>query len=74
MCVCFLFVQSRKFIWGPGALFGVMCLVAAFLVTYLPETKGRELPTTIEEMEKSIVETAGMSKTWNKKGVHREQK
>ncbi|XP_041363180.1 organic cation transporter protein-like [Gigantopelta aegis] len=66
-------ILSRRFIWGPGALFGFMCLLAAFLVMFLPETKGRELPTTIEEMEKSIVETAGLCKTRNKKNLRQEQ-
>ncbi|XP_046330581.2 organic cation transporter protein-like [Haliotis rufescens] len=41
---------ADKVIWGPGALFGTLCLIATFLIRYLPETKGRELPTTIEEI------------------------
>ncbi|XP_041376351.1 uncharacterized protein LOC121388885 [Gigantopelta aegis] len=39
----------------------------------LRHTKGRELPTTIEEMEKSIVKTAGLCKIWNKKNLRQEQ-
>ncbi|XP_067665249.1 organic cation transporter protein-like [Haliotis asinina] len=41
---------AAKVIWGPGALFGTLCLIATFLIRFLPETKGRELPTTIEEI------------------------
>ncbi|XP_041376340.1 solute carrier family 22 member 8-like [Gigantopelta aegis] len=73
MVAPYLRILSRRFIWGPAALFGFMCLLAAFLVMFLPETKGRELPTTIEEMEKSIVETAGLCKIRNKKDLRQEQ-
>merc|ERR1711963_398102 len=40
--------------WGPGAVFSGMCLLSVVLLVRLPETKGRSLPTTIEDM-----------KTWN---------
>ena len=33
----------------PFITFGVLCLVAAVLVLYLPETLGTKLPDTIEE-------------------------
>ncbi|XP_048734857.2 organic cation transporter protein-like [Ostrea edulis] len=36
--------------WGPGVVFSVMCFISALLISYLPETRGRELPTTIEEL------------------------
>ncbi|XP_041363345.1 solute carrier family 22 member 6-A-like, partial [Gigantopelta aegis] len=36
--------------WAPGTIFGMCCLAVAVLVTFLPETTGRELPQTIEEM------------------------
>ncbi|XP_041373747.1 solute carrier family 22 member 15-like [Gigantopelta aegis] len=36
--------------WAPGTIFGVSCLAVTFLVTFLPETTGRELPQTIEDM------------------------
>ncbi|XP_033751011.1 solute carrier family 22 member 5-like [Pecten maximus] len=37
--------------WGPGAISAVMCLLAVYLLTFLPETAGYELPTTIEELK-----------------------
>ncbi|XP_041376410.1 organic cation transporter protein-like [Gigantopelta aegis] len=36
--------------WAPGTIFGMCCLAVTVLVTFLPETTGRELPQTIEEM------------------------
>ncbi|XP_061192875.1 organic cation transporter protein-like [Saccostrea echinata] len=37
--------------WGPGVVFSVMCFLSAILILLLPETRGRELPTTIEELK-----------------------
>ncbi|XP_069138043.1 organic anion transporter 3-like [Argopecten irradians] len=37
--------------WGPGAISAALCLLAVYLLTFLPETKGYELPTTIEELK-----------------------
>ncbi|KAL5004945.1 hypothetical protein ScPMuIL_018401 [Solemya velum] len=37
-------------IWGPGLIFGVMCLLAGALLTRLPETRGYELPDSMEEL------------------------
>ena len=38
-------------VWGPGVLFGICCILAMFLMFLLPETAGRILSQTIEEME-----------------------
>ncbi|XP_033749213.1 solute carrier family 22 member 15-like [Pecten maximus] len=38
-------------IWLPGAVFSVMCLIAAYLTSLLPETADHELPTTISELK-----------------------
>ena len=35
----------------PMATFGTMCLIAGLLAFYLPETKGFNLPESIEEIE-----------------------
>ncbi|KAK3097972.1 hypothetical protein FSP39_014956 [Pinctada imbricata] len=37
--------------WGPGAAFGIMCVIVSLLCLYLPETRGFELPQTIEELK-----------------------
>ncbi|KAK6180248.1 hypothetical protein SNE40_012437 [Patella caerulea] len=41
---------SQVVIWGPGVVFGSCCVLASMLFFLLPETRGRELPTTIAEM------------------------
>ena len=47
------FVGELKIIhpFLPIAVFGTMGVAAAFSSTFLPETKGKELPNTIEECE-----------------------
>ncbi|XP_060085889.1 organic cation transporter protein-like [Ylistrum balloti] len=45
--------------WGPGAISAAMCLLAVYLLTFLPETKGYELPTTIEELKTWYRDHAG---------------
>ncbi|XP_056007705.1 solute carrier family 22 member 21-like [Ostrea edulis] len=39
--------------WGPGVTFGALCLSITFLFLCLPETKDIELPTTVEDLDKS---------------------
>ncbi|KAJ8304439.1 hypothetical protein KUTeg_018022, partial [Tegillarca granosa] len=41
---------AEQVIWAPGAIFGIMCLIVTFLATFLPETKGHELPQTVEAL------------------------
>ncbi|XP_021368677.1 organic cation transporter protein-like [Mizuhopecten yessoensis] len=42
---------ANVIIWLPGAVFSVMCLIAVYLTSLLPETLGHELPTTIAELK-----------------------
>ena len=37
--------------WGPAAIFVVMNMIVVVILLTLPETMGRELPTTVEEMK-----------------------
>ncbi|XP_071104364.1 solute carrier family 22 member 6-B-like [Haliotis cracherodii] len=37
--------------WLPGTIFGVGCLIIAGLVMMLPESQGRELPETVEDIQ-----------------------
>ncbi|KAK3098694.1 hypothetical protein FSP39_022115 [Pinctada imbricata] len=45
--------------WGPGAVFGSMCFIVSFLCLYLPETRGHELPQTIEELKQWYKQHSG---------------
>ncbi|GFR86880.1 solute carrier family 22 member 6-A [Elysia marginata] len=47
----FFSILARKAVWAPGALFSAACFLCVFLLSFLPETKFRELPSTIEEVE-----------------------
>ncbi|XP_067667757.1 organic cation transporter protein-like isoform X2 [Haliotis asinina] len=49
--------------WAPGTIFGVCCLLATVLVNVLPETMGRELPQTVDDVE-----------AWHKKTDDKEAK
>ncbi|XP_071108387.1 organic cation transporter protein-like [Haliotis cracherodii] len=37
--------------WAPGTIFGVCCLLVTVLVNILPETMGRALPQTLDDVE-----------------------
>ena len=43
-------LQAGYAFWAPGTIFGASCLAVTVLVMLLPETTGRELPQTIEDM------------------------
>ncbi|KAK7100198.1 organic cation transporter protein-like [Littorina saxatilis] len=38
-------------IWAPGVMIGSLCFVVVVLFRFIPETRGRELPHTIEDIE-----------------------
>ncbi|XP_070194960.1 organic cation transporter protein-like [Littorina saxatilis] len=38
-------------IWAPGLMIGSLCFVVVVLFRFIPETRGRELPHTIEDIE-----------------------
>ncbi|XP_071100668.1 solute carrier family 22 member 3-like [Haliotis cracherodii] len=47
----FASMLEKMVAWGPGAIFVIMCLLAGFLIQFLPETRGHELPQTMEEIK-----------------------
>jgi len=49
--VPFLYFQSEIAIWAPGAIIGSLCFLVVILLRFIPETKGRELPHTIEDIK-----------------------
>ncbi|XP_060068863.1 solute carrier family 22 member 3-like [Ylistrum balloti] len=42
-------IFASHVIWGPGVVFGICCIIVAFLTILLPETNGKELPQTVED-------------------------
>ncbi|KAK7116571.1 organic cation transporter protein-like [Littorina saxatilis] len=38
-------------VWAPGLIFGAMSALGSFVILQLPETSGRPLPTTIQQMK-----------------------
>ncbi|XP_074650859.1 organic cation transporter protein-like [Tubulanus polymorphus] len=42
---------ARLVPWAPGVIFGGMSLLVGMLVLLLPETRGRPLPQTVEDMK-----------------------
>nr|XP_034326870.1 solute carrier family 22 member 5-like [Crassostrea gigas] len=46
--------------WGPGVVFSIMCFLSAIMTFHLPETRGRELPTSIEELKTWYKEHSGI--------------
>ncbi|GFR68618.1 organic cation transporter protein [Elysia marginata] len=47
----FMAALANIAIWAPGLVMGVFASIAVFLLFLLPETKNRQLPQTIAEME-----------------------
>ncbi|XP_064609235.1 organic cation transporter-like protein [Liolophura sinensis] len=52
MIAPFSLLVMKYYPWVPGTVFGSLSLVVCGLVLFLPETKDKELPQTIEEIEK----------------------
>ncbi|XP_074650285.1 uncharacterized protein LOC141905342 [Tubulanus polymorphus] len=42
---------ARVVPWAPGVIFGIMSLLVGILALLLPETRGRPLPHSVEDME-----------------------
>ncbi|XP_005091630.1 organic cation transporter protein [Aplysia californica] len=53
---------AEKAVYGPGTIFGCMCLISALLIRLLPETRGRPLPNSIQEMKAWRSEKPGIRK------------
>ncbi|XP_061190791.1 organic cation transporter protein-like [Saccostrea echinata] len=49
--------------WGPGVVFGSLSLVVTILFLWLPETTGKELPNTLEEVKNFYVLKDNKKKT-----------
>ncbi|CAG5118358.1 unnamed protein product [Candidula unifasciata] len=43
---------SRYVPWGPGAVFTCLCLLVLVVLRLLPETTGKELPQTLDDLER----------------------
>ncbi|CAG2187912.1 OCTN [Mytilus edulis] len=45
--------------WGPAAIFALLNIICTIILLTLPETMGRELPTTVEEMKSWVKDKKG---------------
>ena len=45
------FPKAKYALWGPGALFGTLNVVAVLCLLALPESLGKELPQTVRDLE-----------------------
>ncbi|XP_033750790.1 solute carrier family 22 member 6-A-like [Pecten maximus] len=48
--------------WAPGAIFGCLCFLVTMILPLLPETKGHELPTRVEDLEEWYKAHSGTAK------------
>ncbi|KAK3894434.1 hypothetical protein Pcinc_001783 [Petrolisthes cinctipes] len=48
--------KGEVLVWGPSAVFSLASLVAAFIVTLLPETKNKILAQGIDDQPEHVVE------------------
>lgn len=48
--------------WAPGTIFSAMCLIVTFIILYVPETRGVELPQTLVEVKVWYSENSGLPK------------
>jgi hypothetical protein len=47
-------------LWVTMCVFGILSTVASGLICFLPETRGKEIPDTIQERKRQDMETKGM--------------
>jgi len=52
-------LQAKELPWLPGLLFGGLSTAAGLISLLLPETLGRPLPQTIEDIEQWYKQPAG---------------
>lgn len=51
MIAPFTSVLSDKAKWAPGVMIGCLAFIVCLASTLLPETRGRELPQTIDDVK-----------------------
>ncbi|XP_070174694.1 organic anion transporter 3-like [Littorina saxatilis] len=51
MLAPFMLPLSELIVWAPGLITGSLCFVVVFLFRYLPETQGRELPQSLDDVD-----------------------
>lgn len=66
MFLAFLFLsllylmQARHTPWAPGAVFSGMRVLVIVIVLYQPETRGKDLPQTLEKVKTSYAENSNI--------------
>lgn len=46
--------------WAPGTIFSAMCFIVTFIILYVPETRGVELPHTLKDVKVWYSENSGI--------------
>ena len=44
-------LQALLVVWGPGVITGSLCIIVVLCIRFLPETRGKELPMEIKDIE-----------------------
>jgi hypothetical protein len=63
--ILLIYFQATYIEWGPGIIFGTCCVVATLLQLLLPETSGKELPQSVQQIRDWDKDQEGDSKTTN---------
>ncbi|XP_061172477.1 organic cation transporter protein-like isoform X1 [Saccostrea echinata] len=51
---------ARAVPWAPGTIFALMCFIVTIIALYLPETRGMDLPQTLDEVKRWYAENSGL--------------
>ncbi|XP_048733416.2 organic anion transporter 3-like [Ostrea edulis] len=61
---------ARSIPWAPGTIFASMCFIVTIIMLYLPETRGMDLPQTLENVKVWYAENSGIRL---RKGRHKQR-
>ncbi|XP_061174320.1 organic cation transporter protein-like [Saccostrea echinata] len=61
---------ARAVPWAPGTIFALMCFIVTIIALYLPETRGMDLPQTLDETKRWYTENSGLRLRKSRKKEH----
>ena len=53
--ILYVLYQGTYVQWGPGVVFGSLSVLVTILFLWLPETTGKELPNTLDDVKMFLV-------------------